>query len=60
MLGTSLAVQWLRLRTSTTGSMGLIPLGTKISDTIQCSQKNKKKKNVKGRDPTHTKEKEAI
>ena len=44
MLGTSLAVQWLRLRTSTTGSTGSIPLETKISDTIQCSQKNKKKK----------------
>ena len=43
--GTSLAVQWLRLRTSTTGGTGLIPgQGTKIPHAAWCSQKKRKLK----------------
>ena len=42
--GTSLAVQWLRLRTPYTGGMGLIPgQGTKILHAAWCGQKKKKK-----------------
>ena len=38
--GTSLAVQWLRLRTSTAGGTGLIPgRGTKIPHAVRCGQK---------------------
>ena len=41
-LGTSLAVQWLRLRTSTAGGMGSIPgWGTKISLAAQLGKINK-------------------
>ena len=40
--GTSLAVQWLRLRASTAGSMSLIPgQGTKIPRATLCSQEKK-------------------
>ena len=43
--GTSLAVQWLRLRTSTAGGSGLIPgRGTKIPHAVQHGQKKKKNK----------------
>ena len=42
-LRTSLAVQWLRLRTSNAGGAGSIPgQGTKISRATQRSQKKKK------------------
>ena len=42
-LGTSLAVQWLGLCTSTAGSMGSIPgWGTKMPQAAQHSQKKKK------------------
>ena len=38
--GNSLAVQWLGLHASTSGSPGLIPgQGTKIPQAAQCSQK---------------------
>ena len=38
--GTSLAVQWLRLRTSTAWGVGLTPdWGTEISHALRCSQK---------------------
>ena len=41
ILGTSLAVQWLRLQASTEGDVGSIPgQGTKISSAAQQSQKN--------------------
>ena len=44
MIGTSLAVQWLRLCTSTAGGTGSIPgQGTKIPHAMQCNQKKKKK-----------------
>ena len=40
--GTSLAVQWLRLCTSTAGGMGLIPgQGTKIPHAAPCGQKKR-------------------
>ena len=40
--GTSLAVQWLRLHTSTAGGMGSIPVqGTKIPYVSWHSQKKK-------------------
>ena len=40
-LGNSLALQWLRLRTSTAGGMGSIPgWGTKILHAAPCGQKN--------------------
>ena len=43
--GTSLAVQWLRLQTSTAGSAGSMPgQGTKIPHVLNCGQKWKKKK----------------
>ena len=44
--GTSLAVQWSRLHTSTAGGTGLIPgQGTKILHaTARCGQKKKKKR----------------
>ena len=43
--GTSLVVQWLRLRTSTAGGVGLIPGGrTKIPHALWCAAKKKKKK----------------
>ena len=43
-LGTSLAVQWLRLRTSTAGGTGSIPgRGTKILHAVWHGQKEKKK-----------------
>ena len=39
-LGTSQAVQWLRLHASTAGGTGLIPgQGTKIPQTTECGQK---------------------
>ena len=42
-LGTSLAVQWLRLQASTAGGMGSVPgLGTKIPHAVQSGQKKKK------------------
>ena len=42
-LGTSLAVQWLRLCVCTAGGAGSIPgWGTKIPHTAQCGQKIKK------------------
>ena len=44
--GTSLAVQWLRLCTSTAGDPGSIPgRGTKIPHATRCSQKTKTKTN---------------
>ena len=43
-LGTYLAVQWLRLRTSTAGGTGSIPgPGTKIPRAAQYGQKKKKR-----------------
>ena len=43
-LGTSLAVQWLRLHASNAGGMGSIPVeGTKILQAVQHSQKKFKK-----------------
>ena len=46
--GTFLAVQWLRLCTSTAGVTGLIPgQGTKIPHAVQCSWKKKKEKERK-------------
>ena len=43
MIGTSLAVQWLRLCTSTAGGTGSIPgQGNKIPHAMQCNQKKKK------------------
>ena len=43
-MGTSLAVQWLRLHASNAGGTGLIPgWGTKIPHAAGCSQKKKKK-----------------
>ena len=43
-VGTSLVVQWLRLRASTAGDAGSIPgWGTKILHAAWCSQKKKKK-----------------
>ena len=47
MFGTSLAVQWLRLRTSTAGGAGLISgQGTKIPHAAWRGQKKKKKKST--------------
>ena len=47
IVGTSLAVQWLSLRTSTAGGTGSIPSwGTKIPRVVQCGQKKKKSKIV--------------
>ena len=44
-LGTSLAVQWLRLCASSAGGVGSIPgQGTKIPHAVLCSQKIKLKK----------------
>ena len=44
MIGTFLAVQWLRLCTSTAGGTGSIPgQRTKIPHAMQCNQKKKKK-----------------
>ena len=46
--GTSLAVQWLKLRTSTAGGMGSIPgQGTKISHAARCGQNKNKNKTPK-------------
>ena len=43
-IGTSLAVQWLGLHTSTAGGMGLIPgQGTKIPQAAQPKKKKKTK-----------------
>ena len=43
ILGTSLAVQWLRLRDSSAGGTGSIPgWGTKIPRAAWCGQKDKK------------------
>ena len=43
MAGTSLAVQWLRLHTSTAGGTVSIPgQGTKIPHAALCGQKKKK------------------
>ena len=42
-VGTSLVVQWLRLRASNAGGVGSISGGrTKIPQTAQCGQKKKK------------------
>ena len=42
--GTSLAVQWLRLHTSTAAGMGsILGQGTKIPHAVWCDQKIKKK-----------------
>ena len=39
-LGTSLAVQWLKLCSSTAGDLGLIPgQGTRILHTVRCGKK---------------------
>ena len=44
-LGTSLVVQWLRLRASTVGSLGSIPgLGTEILHAVQHGQKEIRRK----------------
>ena len=44
MIGTFLAVQWLRLHTVTAELTGSIPgQGTKIPQAAQCSQKKKVK-----------------
>ena len=41
-MGTSLVVQWLRLRASTAGGTGSIPgRGTKIPNAARCGQINK-------------------
>ena len=46
-LGTSLAVQWLRLRTPTAGATGSIPgLGNKNPHATERSKKKKKKKTI--------------
>ena len=51
--GTSLAVQWLRLRASTAGGMGLIPgQGTKIPHAARCS-KNKKRHHKENEKASH-------
>ena len=43
-LGTSTVVQWLRLRASQAGDMGLIPgQGTKILHASRCGKEKKKK-----------------
>ena len=43
MIGTSLAVQWLRLCTSTAGGTDSIPgQGNKIPHAMQCNQKKEK------------------
>ena len=48
--GTSLAVHWLRLYTSTAGSAGLIPgQGTKIPHTEQCGKNIKKTDIISGK-----------
>ena len=50
-VGTSLAVQQLRLCISTARGTGLIPgLGTKIPQAPRCSQKNKQANKVKVRE----------
>ena len=47
-MGTSLAVQWLWLYASNVGGVSSIPSkGTKILHEAQCSQKKKKKKEIK-------------
>ena len=48
-LGTSLAVQWLRLHAPSAGGVGLIPgWVTKIPQAAQCDQREKKKKILLG------------
>ena len=52
-LGTSLAVQWLGLRTSAAGGMGSISgRGTKILHAAGCSQKNKSRTKTKQKKKT--------
>ena len=52
--GTSLAVQWLRLCTSTAGGMGSIPdRGTKIPYALWHGQKTNQKKEVSGKLDRH-------
>ena len=47
--GTSLVAQWLRLCASNARGVGLIPgQGTKIPHAIQCGQKKKKNKALRG------------
>ena len=47
LMGTSLAVQWLRLCASTAGATGLIlGRGTKIPHATRCGQKKKRKRNM--------------
>ena len=46
-VGTSLAVQWLKLHASTAGDVGLIPSwGTKIPHAMRHGQKKKEINNV--------------
>ena len=46
-LGTSQAVQWLRLHASNAGGMGLIPgWGTNIPHASPCGKKGEKKKGI--------------
>ena len=50
----SLVVQWLRFKTSTVGSVGLIlGWGTKILHAVWYSQKKKPKKETKSQSLTH-------
>ena len=47
IIGTSLAVQWLRLHTSTAGGAGSIPGGgTKIPRATRHGQKKKRKEGI--------------
>ena len=55
--GTSLVIQWLRLRTSTAGGTGLIPgRGTKISHASWYDQKKQTKKKTEEEEPGHIKD----
>ena len=48
-VGAFLAIQWLRLRTSKAGAMGLIPgQGTEIPLATQCGKIEKKKRSICG------------
>ena len=48
VFGTFLAIQWLRLWTSTSGATGLIPgQGTKILHAMQCGKKERQKEKRK-------------
>ena len=55
IVGTSLAVQWLRLRASNAGGAGSIPgWGTEILHAVRCSQKKKRKEKEKIVNVTHS------